>query len=263
MPAFGRRAAAAAVVPPPGFIRRTPARAAQVAAWIRCPDQLPGTGGRVGCLALPGMRPVRLALVALAVAAAAVSGCASSAPRVTTDQRAEPALPEPRQEVAAAASDTLGLWVVAGFDTAGRSTASVFRYDGTRWSRERDLPVGLDHPAAAVLDGTVYVSGQLGRGRLVRQPEGPRCECGCVKRVGLSDAGRGLSCGLIHPWPRLVISVRWRCARAGQDRLGRRRTGRRGPRKRVRVHALRGCEDRHTAVPYPSDALPAKCLRLV
>jgi hypothetical protein len=80
-------------------------------------------------------------------------------------QRKEPPLPRPRQELASAASDRLGLWVIGGYDSRGRSTPTVFRYRAGesgargRWSRERDLPIGLNHPAAAVLGNTVYVAG--------------------------------------------------------------------------------------------------------
>jgi non-specific serine/threonine protein kinase len=103
--------------------------------------------------------------------------CASGAPKAEIDQRTEAPLPEPRQEVASAADENLGLWVVGGFDPAGRSSASVFRYDGRAWARQPDLPLGLDHPAAAMLDGVLYVAGGNSSGtasaRLFALP-GPR-----------------------------------------------------------------------------------------
>src|SRR6266508_5634200 len=103
------------------------------------------------------MRLIRIALPAL-LALAACSG-APEAPEANVSQRIEVPLPEPRQEVASAATDELGVWVIGGFDAAGTSSPSVFRFDGRTWTRERDLPVGLDHPAAAVLGGVVYVAG--------------------------------------------------------------------------------------------------------
>jgi Kelch motif len=88
-----------------------------------------------------------------------VAPSAGPATPITLDQRREAPLPEPRQEVASAADDELGVWVAGGFDGAGRSTPSVFRYRDGAWTREPDLPLGLNHPAAAVLDETVYVAG--------------------------------------------------------------------------------------------------------
>jgi serine/threonine-protein kinase PknK len=137
-----------------------------------------------------GRRPVaglvaRLACLAGLVAGVALTACDGTStpptppapPRRTTtvaapaavDQRVEPPLPEPRQEVAAAASDALGLWVIGGFTGAGVSSPSVFHFDGSRWRAESALPLGLDHPAAAVLDATVYVAGGNNNGRAGRR----------------------------------------------------------------------------------------------
>ena len=109
----------------------------------------------------------------------AVTACdgTSTPPRRTTataspasvDQRVEPPLPEPRQEVAATASDALGLWVIGGFTADGVSSPSVFRYDGARWHSEPALPLGLDHPAATTLGDTVYVAGGNSDGRASRR----------------------------------------------------------------------------------------------
>jgi hypothetical protein len=127
-------------------------------------------------------RPVAglvIGLVAGLVAGSALAACdgASTPPRRTTpitspvavDQRVEPPLPEPRQEVAAAATDALGLWVIGGFTRAGVSSPSVFRFDGSRWHSESALPLGLDHPAAATLDDAVYVAGGNNNGRASRR----------------------------------------------------------------------------------------------
>ena len=73
-------------------------------------------------------------------------------------QRDEPALPATVQESAAAVASGL-LYVIAGFDSAGRTTAGVFVYDRVRWAVGPRLPTALDHPAAAVADGALYVVG--------------------------------------------------------------------------------------------------------
>jgi hypothetical protein len=100
-----------------------------------------------------------------------------SAPAAQVDQREEKPLPEPRQEVASAGGDELGLWVVGGFDRGGRSTPTVYRYRDGAWSKQADLPLGLNHPAAAVLDESVYVAGgdtgEQASGRVFTLP-GPR-----------------------------------------------------------------------------------------
>ncbi len=77
-------------------------------------------------------------------------------------QRAEASLPEAREEHAAAALDGR-LYVIAGFDSAGRDTDSVFVY-GDAWTRGPRLPVALDHPSAAVLGGRIYVAGGFSAG---------------------------------------------------------------------------------------------------
>jgi hypothetical protein len=94
---------------------------------------------------------------------------ASAASPISVDQRVEPSLPEPRQEVASAATDALGLWVIGGFTGQGVSSPSVFRFDGSRWHSEQALPLGLDHPAAAALGDTVYVAGGNSNGRASRR----------------------------------------------------------------------------------------------
>ena len=78
-------------------------------------------------------------------------------------QRGELSLPEPREELASAA---LGgtLFVIAGFDTSGRDTNTVFTYNGS-WSLGPPLPEALDHPVAAVLLGELYVAGGYSAGR--------------------------------------------------------------------------------------------------
>jgi len=57
------------------------------------------------------------------------------------------------------------LYVIGGFDSAGRTTAGVFVYDRVRWAVGPRLPTALDHPAAAVADGALYVVGGFSSGR--------------------------------------------------------------------------------------------------
>jgi len=78
-------------------------------------------------------------------------------------QRAEAPLPEAREETAAAAAGGR-LYVLGGFDGAGRSSRSVFVYDGGGWSLGPALPIGLDHPSAAVLGDDLYLAGGFSAG---------------------------------------------------------------------------------------------------
>jgi N-acetylneuraminic acid mutarotase len=70
----------------------------------------------------------------------------------------EAPLPVPLEESAAAAAGGR-LYVMGGFDAAGRSLSTVYVFDGTAWTNGPGLPLGVDHPAAAALDGHVYLSG--------------------------------------------------------------------------------------------------------
>lgn len=69
--------------------------------------------------------------------------------------------PTLRTEVAVARAGRFA-YVAGGFEQAsGATTALVERYDlrANRWSRVADLPVALNHAAAAALGGHVYVAG--------------------------------------------------------------------------------------------------------
>jgi N-acetylneuraminic acid mutarotase len=66
-----------------------------------------------------------------------------------------------RTEVAAARIGRY-VYVVGGFEKrSGLTTRAVERYDirANRWRRLRDMPVGLNHPTAAVYHGRIYVHG--------------------------------------------------------------------------------------------------------
>ncbi len=80
----------------------------------------------------------------------------SPAPQL--QQRDEPSLPDARQEVASAALPDR-LFVIGGFDALYASRAETYTFDGNAWSAGPRLPIGLDHPSAAVLDGKLYVAG--------------------------------------------------------------------------------------------------------
>jgi non-specific serine/threonine protein kinase len=73
-------------------------------------------------------------------------------------QRQEVPLPSAVQETGAAVTST-GLYVIGGYDTSGRSVASTFVFEGTRWSAGAALPIAVNHPAAAAIGDDVYVAG--------------------------------------------------------------------------------------------------------
>jgi N-acetylneuraminic acid mutarotase len=54
---------------------------------------------------------------------------------------------------------------MGGFDPSGRSLATVFVFDGATWLTGPALPLPVDHPSAATLDGSVYLSGGHSFGR--------------------------------------------------------------------------------------------------
>lgn len=75
-------------------------------------------------------------------------------------------LPEPRTEVAAGVARG-EIVVVGGFTAAGGNSARVDAYSIVRntWRRLPDLPVAVDHAAAASAGGSVYVVGGYGGDR--------------------------------------------------------------------------------------------------
>lgn len=54
---------------------------------------------------------------------------------------------------------------MGGFNAAGASLDSVYVFDGTSWHSGPRLPLPLDHPSAASLDGHVYIAGGHSNGR--------------------------------------------------------------------------------------------------
>ncbi len=84
---------------------------------------------------------------------------ASSAPTAPAEpQRFEPPLPIAIQEAAAASAGDR-LYVAGGYDETRNSSASVFAFDGSAWTRQPSLPVAVNHPGAAAVGNTVYVAG--------------------------------------------------------------------------------------------------------
>ena len=76
----------------------------------------------------------------------------------------EPSLPAAVEEAAAAAAGGK-LYVMGGFDAAGRSLSSVYVFDGIAWTTGPQLPLPVDHPSAATLDDHVYIAGGHSNGR--------------------------------------------------------------------------------------------------
>jgi hypothetical protein len=129
---------------------------------------------RVAWLAafLVGCAPAAGTVASSRPAAPVISAAPTSTPVATptpppsyiqVGQRQELSLPQPREELASATLDGT-LFVIAGFDVTGRDTNTVFTYNGS-WSLGPPLPEALDHPAAAVLLGQLYVAGGFAAGR--------------------------------------------------------------------------------------------------
>ncbi len=124
---------------------------------------------------------IRIALAALiAIGGAAgvmlLSGGASAdghKARVTSTDRWLPLAPSPlqRTEVGAARIGRF-LYVLGGFvpTPSGATTREVARYDidANEWTKVRSMPVGVNHPAVAAYQGSLYVHG--GYTGLVIQP---------------------------------------------------------------------------------------------
>jgi non-specific serine/threonine protein kinase len=115
----------------------------------------------VGALALsrwPARSPTATSAASPSAPVTPSSTAIPLAPQVT-----EPPLPAARQETAAAAlGDTL--YVIAGKDSSGAATKSVFVFKAGSWSAGPSLPIPLDHAAASALGGFLYVSGGFSNG---------------------------------------------------------------------------------------------------
>lgn len=82
------------------------------------------------------------------------------------DWQAHAPLPEPRTEVAGAAFRG-GVAVVGGYLADGSSTAraDLYRPSSDTWARLPDLPIRVNHAAAAAAGGRLYVVGGYGASR--------------------------------------------------------------------------------------------------
>jgi hypothetical protein len=88
---------------------------------------------------------------------------AAPSPSPKPAQEAEQPLPDARQEAAAAAVID-HLYVIGGLAADNHSLDSILVYvDGT-WGPGPRLPLGLDHTAAANLDGQLYIAGGYNNG---------------------------------------------------------------------------------------------------
>lgn len=107
------------------------------------------------------LRPGRVSTGLLAVAAVSIAAGGATAQW----QRHAP-VPEPRTEVAAGLTSG-EIVVVGGFVAGGGNTARADAYSiaNDRWRRLPDLPVAVDHAAAASVNGRVYVIGGYGGDR--------------------------------------------------------------------------------------------------
>jgi N-acetylneuraminic acid mutarotase len=94
------------------------------------------------------------------VAVAACGGGDSEAEPEAGGWRALPSAPLERTEVGAARIGDQ-IYVVGGFLPPDTTTAAVERYDiaHARWQRLAPMPVAVNHPAVAALDGFLYVYG--------------------------------------------------------------------------------------------------------
>lgn len=146
-------------------------------------------------------------------------------------------LAEPRTEVAAAPLRN-EIVVVGGFLANGGNSRRVDAYDTRRdsWRRLPDLPVSVDHAAAASADGRVYVVGGYssdrrplraafvfdGRGwrRLPAPPEPRAAAAAAITRAGLLHVVGGRDADGLAP-SMLVLdlrSLRWRTLRGPTPR---------------------------------------------
>src|SRR5499426_3656306 len=69
-------------------------------------------------------------------------------------------LPTARQEISVSVLDGK-VFVIAGYDTNGQSTATVEVYDprSNGWQRAAPLPIATNHNAAATVNGRLYAFG--------------------------------------------------------------------------------------------------------
>ncbi|MGH3040899.1 MAG: kelch repeat-containing protein, partial [Gaiellaceae bacterium] len=103
------------------------------------------------------------------VAALAVAGIAAGSSWAGGGWVTAASLPVPRSEVASAVLDGR-IVILGGFLADGRSSPRVDRYEPAtgRWTRLRDLPLGVNHPMAASDGKRIYLVGGYAGGAPVR-----------------------------------------------------------------------------------------------
>ena len=93
-----------------------------------------------------------------ATAPSSVTSTAKTSTAPPEPQRFEVPLPAAVQE-AAAATTGHHLYVIGGYDTARNSSAAVFVFNGSAWTRGPSLPIPVNHPGAAAIGTDVYLAG--------------------------------------------------------------------------------------------------------
>jgi N-acetylneuraminic acid mutarotase len=103
---------------------------------------------------------VRLLLAATALGAA-LAGCGGSDAAEPTWETVAPLLRA--RSAHAVVTDGTRVFALGGTGAEGEPVLDVERFDGTRWVEETTLPgEGLNAPAAALVDGRIYVLGGFG-----------------------------------------------------------------------------------------------------
>src|SRR6188768_972197 len=105
----------------------------------------------------------------------AVAGCADSLLSQSTGDRGSwrtlAPMPAARQEISSAVLNGL-IYVIAGYDSTGQSTSSVFVYhpQSDTWSTAASLPIVNNHGAAAVANGQLFAFGGVSNRAFVYNP---------------------------------------------------------------------------------------------
>jgi non-specific serine/threonine protein kinase len=104
------------------------------------------------CVSGPSSSATTPPSLAASTAASRASGVATSATPAPAAWRGIADIPTARSEVAAAVSQQLSkVFVIGGF--GGPSRVELYDAEVDRWTRAPDLPVGVDHPMAAAVEG--------------------------------------------------------------------------------------------------------------
>ena len=129
----------------------------------RDPGELPGRGaGRAARVRRPRARLGLIRAVLLGGICLLAAGCGGSETAADGSWETEPPLLHARS-AHAVVTDGDAVYALGGTGANGEPVLSVERFDGERWTEETTLPgEGLNAPAAALLDGKIYVIGGFG-----------------------------------------------------------------------------------------------------